>query len=139
MIRHPLYRPKIRQHERQGTPGGEYVFTYGGQTLTLPGKFVQDPQSPDGQRWIGTRESNRIICTLVCEMANSRCELQTSEKCWGWTPFGSGDPHHVIHKKMGGANTEDRIWVCGEKVRVWSCKACHRDHHNKLYWKGKTA
>src|SRR5216684_1878653 len=137
--RHPLYRSPIRPKTHPGTVGGEYNFTYGGKDYSLPGRFLQDPASPDGLRWIATRESGRVIRKLVCEMANARCELKTSPQCLKWAPLRNGDPHHVHHKKMGGANTEDRIWVNGERVRICTCKNCHRDHHNHLHWSRRAA
>ena len=141
--RHPLYRSRIHPKTHPGTVGGEYNFTYAGKDYSLPGRFLQDPSSPDGLRWIATRESNRIIRHLVCGMANAQCELEKSEQCWKWAPVDRGHPHHLKHKKMGGAFTDDRIWILidGEltKLRVWSCPVCHFDHHNHLHWSRRAA
>jgi hypothetical protein len=141
--RKPLRRSLIRPKERVGIVGGEYMFMHAGKTYVLSGKFVNDPVSPDGWRWVATRESNRVIRVLVCELAGERCEMRSSEQCWGWAKSWNGHPHHVRHKKMGGAFTDDRIWieVDGERVRIriWACPSCHQEHHGPLAWSKKNA
>jgi hypothetical protein len=131
-------RIPIRVKKHVGVVGGEYIFEHAGNTYVLNGKFVNDPRAPEGIRWIATPESNRVIRVLVCEIADSRCELRTSPDCWGRVAPWKGHPHHRVHKGMGGANTDDRIWVMvdGEKwrIRMWACPACHREHHGVPRW-----
>lgn len=137
--RSPLRRwqPRVRGHRK---PGGEYVFVHRGQEYRLAGKFVQDNTSPDGLRWIAAKESKPILTRIVFELADGRCQMKNAAAfCWGYVPRWSGHPHHVRHKKMGGAFTDDRIWleIDGEKtqIRIWGCPVCHRDHHDKLHWR----
>lgn len=144
MIRrsHQRIRPRSLK-SMSGTPGGEYTFDLNGKHYELSGRFVQDEFSPsdDKRRWIATPESNRIIRALVCKLSNKQCQVRREKHCWKWAPVEIGHPHHVQHKKMGGAFTDDRIWIVidGEivQIRVWSCPTCHREHHNKLYWTPK--
>lgn len=141
----PRSRPSRfrRPHRKAGSPGGNYEFTCLAQTYSLPGRFLQDMTSPsdDHLRWVGTTESNRIIRQLVWELASQQCQLRETELCWKWAPLRMGQPHHKIHKKMGGAFTDDRIWLTigGEvvQIRVWACPQCHSKHHNHLHWTGK--
>jgi hypothetical protein len=142
MTRHPLKRFRIRPRSAkylQGSVGGEYVFLYRGREISLPGRFVQDPTSPDGLRWIAMRESAKVIRSIVRDLANSQCELQEAKGCWGWTPLEFGHAHHAVHKKLGGAFADDRIWVAGERIRLWTCPTCHEKHHGKLHWGRKDA
>lgn len=133
----------VSDRRTRGTPGGEYIFTYAGKRYELPGRFVQDPASAsdDGLRWIATPESAKVIRHLVCEIAGKQCELATEPHCWKWAPLDRGQPHHLRHKKMGGAFSEDRIWIVvdGEwiRMRVWACPVCHQNHHNRLHWTRK--
>ena len=137
---HSRNRKPIRRYgPRPGTPGGDYIFTYRGKAYSLPGRFLQDPTSPDGRRWIATRESNRVIRSIIRELADSFCELHESSGCWGWTPLESGHAHHAIHKKLGGSFTDDRIWVAGKRIRFWTCATCHKAHHGKLHWSRRAA
>jgi hypothetical protein len=139
MNSHPKPRySSLRPRKKVFRPGGEYIFDCLGRHYELPGKFVQDPLSPsdDGLRWIAAPESKPIIRRLVCELANKQCEVQESKHCWKWAPVDRGHPHHTIHKKMGGAFTDDRIFlkIGGEtvQIRVWSCPNCHQKHHGDL-------
>lgn len=133
-------RRTVRPKRTEGIPGGNWDFELNGQTYSLPGKFVQDARSgsDDGKRWIATRESNREIRRIVCELAGKECQLHKADNCWKWAPVHLGQPHHVRHCKMGGAFTDDRIFIFvdGERtvIRVWSCPTCHRQHHNPLHW-----
>jgi hypothetical protein len=130
-------RPK---KEKPSKPEGRYIFDIGSKHYELEGRFVQDAESPsdDGLRWIATKESNRIIRWIVNSLANSYCQVRKGRQCWKFTPLDRGHPHHVIHKKMGGACTDDRIFlkIGGEQVqiRVWSCPFCHQEHHGRLAW-----
>ena len=129
--------------ERQGTPGGEYIFDLYGKHYELPGRFIVDKTSPsdDGLRWVGTSDSNRTVRILVHKIASGQCQVKKNKQCWKWAPVDRGHPHHAIHKKMGGAFADDRIWlaICGEtvQIRVWSCPGCHAEHHNPLAWSYK--
>jgi hypothetical protein len=118
----------------QGTPGGEYNFEFQGRAYSLPGRILQDPTSPDGIRWIGTPESNSIIRALTAQLAGKQCELKITPNCWGWTPLGTGHPHHVVTKGMGAAHADDRLFRCGERIRVWICPSCHRKQHGDVEW-----
>jgi hypothetical protein len=134
-----LYAPR-RFKPKPGTPGGEWTFTWGGKHYVLSGRYIQDATSPsdDGLRWIASSESVKFINQLVHKIANGQCELKLAPNCWKWAPHGAGHPHHVRHKKMGGAFTDDRIWIsiAGEptQIRIWACPSCHRNHHNRLHW-----
>lgn len=120
-----------------GTPGGEYQFRLSGKDYSLPGRFLQDPESPDGMRWVATPDSNKIIRRIVCQMANSRCEWKLVPHCWGYLPLEVGHPHHSITKGMGGAHSDDRIFVGGEQIRFWVCPTCHRAEHGDVQWSEK--
>lgn len=142
----PLRRSPIRycsKKKARGVPGGEYIFDLNSKHYELPGRFVQDETSlsDDRRRWIATPESNRVIRELVCKVADKQCQVRRGKGCWKWAPLHLGHPHHGIHKKLGGAFTDDRIWIVidGEisQIRVWSCPTCHQEHHNKLYWTPK--
>lgn len=130
---------------KKGTPGGEYCFRVLGKDFILAGRFILDMESPsdDHQRWVATAESARIIRRIVCDLADKQCQLKESPLCWKWAPVDKGQPHHAIHKKMGGAFTDDRIWlqIDGElvQIRLWACPNCHQKHHNRLYFKGSAA
>lgn len=131
-------RPKKK--EKPSKPEGRYIFDIGSKHYELDGRYVQDAESPsdDRLRWIANAASNKIIRWLTNSLANSRCQLEKNRQCWKFTPLDKGHPHHVIHKKMGGAFTDDRIWLMigGEKVqiRVWACPYCHQEHHGRLAW-----
>jgi hypothetical protein len=135
------WRPK----PKPGTPGGEYNFTWRGKAYSLPGKFVQDAESAsdDGLRWIAAKESKSIIAGLVCQIADDYCELHEAKGCWGKVPRFVGHPHHVRHKKMGGAQTDDRIWIAVDgdwvRIRVLACPTCHAQHHGEPRWSQKEA
>ena len=135
---------RVSQKRKQGTPGGEYIFDYAGKHYELPGRFIIDRESPsdDGLRWVATPESGREIRRIVCELADKQCELGSSPTCWKWAPLPQGQPHHVRHAKMGGAFTEDRIWITIEgevwQMRIWACPNCHQRHHNPLHWTKKS-
>jgi hypothetical protein len=120
-----------------GIIGDEYKFTFQGEDYSLSGRFIEDQQSPDLLRWIATRESNAVIRSIVYEIADGKCEMHRLGNCWKWAPVDRGHPHHLIHKKMGGAYTDDRIWVCGKRIRIWACPTCHSDHHGNPQWSFK--
>lgn len=126
---------------KHSRPGEEYVLMHRGKEYRLAGRFVNDPTSPDGQRWIAAYASKPIIRRIVCELAGAMCEMSNSPECWKSAPVWVGHPHHVRHKKMGNAFGDDRIFleIDGQtvRIRVWGCPVCHRDHHNKLHWSGK--
>jgi len=122
-----------------GKTGGEYEFLYRGKIVSLAGHYKIDPMSPDGRRWIASREAAKIIRRIVCELADATCELHLDPSCWRWLPLGSGHPHHLRLKKMGGAFTEDRIWVAGQRVRFWTCPTCHRCEHPGPQWTPKAS
>lgn len=126
-------KPIPRFKSRPSRPGDEYVFTYKGREYRLPGKFIQENSSPDGLRWIASSAAKTILSAIVRELAGNHCELKESPSCWNFVPFGVGT-HHAIHKKMGGAFTDDRIWRNGERIRLLACPSCHKNHHNKLHW-----
>jgi hypothetical protein len=147
--RHPLTRTWLRpnrvRESKHSHPGGEYIFTHRGKQYSLPGKMIQDRTSPsaDGLRWVAHPKSKPTITSIVYELAGGHCQMHKSPSCWGWMPRGVGHPHHVRHKKMGNAFGDDRIWIeiDGEQVqiRILGCPSCHRNHHNKLQWTGKSA
>jgi hypothetical protein len=122
-----------------GTPGGEYDFTYAGKFYSLPGRMIVDPTSPDGKRWVATPGSAKIIRQIVCEMAGECCELEIKSNCWKRAPLQCGHRYHGKHKKMGGAFTDDRIWINGKKMLFWSCPSCHTEHHGTPQWSRRAA
>lgn len=136
--RSPRRLRPVSPKREQGAVGGSWEFDFMGRHYSLPGRFVQDVESPsdDGLRWIATPQSNKVIRGLVERIAERHCQLKESKSCWDWSPVGHA--HHVRHKKMGGAFTDDRIWIVidGEKtqIRIWACYSCHDPHHNKLHW-----
>jgi hypothetical protein len=125
--------PKVRVSK----PEGQYHFDYRGEHYVLDGRFIQDSTSPDGLRWVASKEAARTIRALVCEIADKQCEMRLNAQCWKWAPSWVGHPHHFKHKKMGGASADDRIWVNGERIRIWACPGCHQEHHGPLAWSKK--
>jgi len=132
--RHSLRVKPITDKRRDGVTGEEYVFTFRNQQYRLPGHIRYDQTSPDGIRWIATPASAKVIRMIVCELAERRCELKLSESCWGFLPLNIGHAHHLRRKKMGGAFTDDRIWILGQRVRFWTCPTCHRHEDGDLQW-----
>lgn len=146
--RHPLPRSRWTgraPRDKRSQPGGEYVFTHRGKEYRLPGKFIQDPTSPsnDGLRWVAHPSAKPTLAQVVFELSGGQCEMTNGPDCWKFAARWNGHPHHVRHKKMGGAFTEDRIFltIAGQvvRIRVWGCPTCHKNHHNKLHWTAKSA
>jgi hypothetical protein len=131
--RSPIRRVSKKRYD--GRPGDEYEFIFRGESYSLSGRFVNDPESEDGRRWIGTPHSNAVIRGLTARIANEQCELALVKNCWGWVPASSGHPHHVVTKQMGGARTEDRLFVAGKRMRVWVCPTCHVKATGDLEWR----
>jgi hypothetical protein len=137
-----LRRGQPREPKRS-QPGGEYVLTHRGKQHVLPGRYIVDPTSPDGKRWIAHSSVRPILAQIVFELSGGLCEIKNGPDCWGYAARWNGHPHHVKHKKMGGAFTDDRIFleIDGQvvRIRVWGCPTCHKNHHNKLHWTGESA
>lgn len=136
MTFNPLRRSPIRKvspKRSSGTTGGEYTFKHRGRSYSLPGRMLADPVSPDGWRWIATPHSDAVIRGIVSELADKRCEVKVAPNCWGWTA-DLGHAHHVAVKGMGGVHTDDRLFRCGERIRVLACPSCHRKLHGDVEW-----
>jgi hypothetical protein len=134
------HRTKLRSvslKRQDGTQGGEYTFDFHGRRYSLPGRWLADPVSPDGWRWIATPHSNAIIRGLVAQIADRHCELKLGKDCWGWTPVDSGHPHHVVTSRMGSAFRDDRLFRNGDRIRIWVCPSCHRKRHGDVQWSTK--
>jgi len=128
----------IRPKRRPTKPEGDYIFTHRGKEIRVAGRYLNDPSSPDGLRWIAASHSKPILSRIVHELADGVCEIKLSPGCWKRVPYGYGT-HHVVTKKMGGAFTDDRIWRDGERIRILGCPSCHRNLHNRLHWTPKAS
>jgi hypothetical protein len=89
----------------------------------IPGYWYDDAASPDGKRWIATREGWKRIQEKVRGLASGRCELRTSANCIGVSL--SLDIHHRLGRGMGGGKREDRIFVVGVRILKACCRPCH--------------
>jgi hypothetical protein len=126
--------------ERPVDPRGDWRFTWRGRDHALPGRWLNDPTSPDGMRWIAAPSAIPTIVGIVAEEAGNQCELKLPKvQCWGWTPRDCGHRHHLVLKKMGGAFADERIWINGERKQIWTCPTCHRARHGRLHWSAKSA
>lgn len=92
-----------------------------GEWNGIPGFWIDDPQSPDGKRWIATHYGWDRVKERVKEIANGRCELNLSENCQGanyWL-----DTHH--RRGRGGGKRDDRITILGKRNLMACCRTCH--------------
>lgn len=63
---------------------------------------------------------------LLCDLAGSHCEMHG---CGKYTGLASGQVHHIIHRGMGSAKRDDRVFVAGVRQLMWLCPACHTGRH----------
>ena len=89
----------------------------------VPGFYVDDPQSPDGRRWIATHWGWGIVQERVKELAHNRCELNLAIDCAGVTRYL--DTHHRRGRGAGGAKRDDRIVILGKRNLLAACRSCH--------------
>lgn len=82
----------------------------------IPGFWIDDPQSPDGRRWIATHYGWELIQKKLKERARERCELVISDNCQLRTQWG--DAHHVYGR--GGGKRDDRL-----SMLKYACRNCH--------------
>jgi hypothetical protein len=91
----------------------------------ISGFWIDDPQSPDGQRWIATAHGWTKVQARLRELANGKCELNLSEDCMGaHDPWP--DSHHRRGRGTGGSKRDDRIVISGKRNLLLTCRPCHQ-------------
>lgn len=94
-----------------------------GEWEGIPGWWLDDPQSPDGKRFIATHYGWDQIKERVKEVAHARCELNLSADCAGYTQYL--DTHHRRGRGTGGSKRDDRIRINGIRNLLAGCRVCH--------------
>lgn len=94
-----------------------------GDWESIPGDWIDDPQSPDGKRWIASRYGWEKIQQRTKEVAHGRCELNLAIDCSGATIYL--DTHHRRGRGTGGSKRDDRIWILGKRNLLAGCRQCH--------------
>ena len=92
-----------------------------GEWEGIPGHWLRDSQSPDGQRFIATHYGWERIRDRVKELAHGQCELNIAEDCQPRTYWL--DTHH--RRGRGGGKRDDRIVILGKRNLVACCRQCH--------------
>ena len=84
----------------------------------IPGKWVEDPTSVDGRRFVASKRASRQLWDRMRESAGNRCE-------WCKDHCSSGERHHIFGRGMGSGKREDRPYVRGIRFVVYICHRCH--------------